>query len=274
MEDIAVELGVHRGLQDVLEHAQLRFFLGLEGAGIVEHFTVAIAQDVGRVPSAKAQEARLERRREHSLHQRLTGLEIFAADGRFVLARQLEHHGQVNGEVRCAIRERNAFHQRGVCVHHRRRDHLVVLAQRLLERFHRLVRFCGFDIGFGRSAPHRDEAAGATRLPEFADVFAQLLGKIHLALALFHVGSVDLLHIVVIKDRGAWRHRRQERFQLIEQALIEHARVRSCVVHVVLEDVPSGEDQIIESSERDEFLHLRRTAVGALAEAHGAHLCE
>src|ERR1700687_1017014 len=47
VEDISVEFGIERGLQDVFEHTELRFFLGLERAGIVEHFSVAVAQDVG-----------------------------------------------------------------------------------------------------------------------------------------------------------------------------------------------------------------------------------
>src|SRR6202451_2642360 len=38
VENIPVEVGIQRGLQDVLQHAKLRFFLGLERTRIVEHF--------------------------------------------------------------------------------------------------------------------------------------------------------------------------------------------------------------------------------------------
>src|SRR5216683_1280866 len=35
--DLAIQHGVELRLQNVLERAQLRFFLGLEGSGIIEH---------------------------------------------------------------------------------------------------------------------------------------------------------------------------------------------------------------------------------------------
>ena len=56
VENIAVQLGIKLGLQNVLQHAQLRLFLGLERPRIVEHFAVAIAQNVGRdtIRSARA----------------------------------------------------------------------------------------------------------------------------------------------------------------------------------------------------------------------------
>ena len=68
------------------QHRQLRLFLGLERAGIVEHFAVAVAEDVGGEPAAQAEHARLEAGREDGLHQRLAGLVVLAADRRFVSA--------------------------------------------------------------------------------------------------------------------------------------------------------------------------------------------
>ena len=53
---------------------------------------------------------------------------------------------------------------------------------------------------------------------------------------------------------------------------VEHAGLAGRRVHVVFEDVPAGEDQVIEPGERNEVLDLGRAAVGALAEADGAHL--
>ncbi len=78
---------------------------------VVEHLAVAVAQDVGRVPAGEAEHAGLQRRREDGLHQRLAGLEVFPADRGFVLARELEHHGQVDREVRGAVSERDPFHE-------------------------------------------------------------------------------------------------------------------------------------------------------------------
>ena len=71
-------------LQDALEHAQFGLFLRLEGVRILQHFPVAVPQDVGRVPSAQSEHARLEPRGEDRLDQRLTALEILAADGSLV----------------------------------------------------------------------------------------------------------------------------------------------------------------------------------------------
>ena len=194
--------------------------------------------------------------------------------GASFLRRKFEHDRKIDGQIRRAVGERHAFHQRRVGIDHRGRDHFVVLSQRLLERLHRLVRFGGLDVGLGRSAPHGDEATGAAGLSEIADVVAQLLGEIHLGLALLHVGPVDLLHVVVIEHGSARLNRREKRLQLLEQAVVEHARIGRGFVHVVFEDVPAGEDQIVESGERDKFLHLGRAPVGALAQAHGAHLRE
>ncbi len=45
--DVLVEVGIKLGLEDVFERAELRLFLGLERLRIVEHFAVAVAEDVG-----------------------------------------------------------------------------------------------------------------------------------------------------------------------------------------------------------------------------------
>ena len=80
MVDVAVELGVHLGLEDLVEYAELRLFLGLEVLGGVEHFTVAVAKDVGRVPAAETEHAGLEAGGEQGLHEGLARLEILASD--------------------------------------------------------------------------------------------------------------------------------------------------------------------------------------------------
>ena len=84
VENVLVKVGIEFGLQDVFERAEFGLFLGLEGLGIVEHFAVAVAENVGGVPAGDAQQARLKSRRQNGLHERLAGLEILAADGRRV----------------------------------------------------------------------------------------------------------------------------------------------------------------------------------------------
>src|SRR5437879_13650389 len=55
--DIAVELGIKLGLENIFEDPELRFFLGFEGVGIVENFAVAIAEDIGGKPAVQAEHA-------------------------------------------------------------------------------------------------------------------------------------------------------------------------------------------------------------------------
>jgi hypothetical protein len=60
VEDLAVEFRIKLWLKDMLQQTQLRLFLRLERPWIVEHFPVAVAQNVGRVPSIEAKQAGLE----------------------------------------------------------------------------------------------------------------------------------------------------------------------------------------------------------------------
>ena len=78
----------------------------------------------------------------------------------------------------------------------------------------------------------------------------------------------------MIEDGSARLDRREKRLELLEETIVEHARVGRGFVHVVFEDVPPGENQIVEARERNEFFHLGRAAVGALAEANRSHLGE
>src|SRR4029077_2625762 len=87
MEDIPIELRIQSRLQNVLQRSQLRFFLGLERPGIVQHLAVAVAEDVGRIPSAHPEQPRLEGWSEHGLYQSLASLEILTANWNFALTR-------------------------------------------------------------------------------------------------------------------------------------------------------------------------------------------
>jgi hypothetical protein len=48
---LAVQLRIEVRLQDRLEHAELAYFLALEAVGLVEHFAVAVPQNIGREPA-------------------------------------------------------------------------------------------------------------------------------------------------------------------------------------------------------------------------------
>ncbi len=54
---IAVQLGVLLGAQNIFEHARLRYLFGLEVIGVVRHKAVAITEYVGREPAAYAERA-------------------------------------------------------------------------------------------------------------------------------------------------------------------------------------------------------------------------
>src|SRR5215469_2138583 len=127
---------------------------------------------------------------------------------------------------------------------------------------------------FRRSAPDGDEPRCAGRLAEFADVLAHLLGKVHLALALLDIGPVDVFDVVVVEDGFARHYLGEEWLDLFEQIAVKDTCLGGGVEHVVFEDVPAGEDQIVETSEWDEFFDFGRATLGALAEAHGPHLGE
>src|SRR6185437_8996497 len=112
--EILIQIGIQIGLEDVLEHAELGLLLGLEGFRIVEHLAVAVAEDVGREPAGEAEHPGLEPGRENGLHQGLAGLEVLAADGRILLAREREQGAGVGGEIGSAIGIGHAFLERGV----------------------------------------------------------------------------------------------------------------------------------------------------------------
>src|SRR5690348_8255986 len=71
-----------------------------------------------------------------------------------------------------------------------------------------------------------------------------------LFLPFFTLGAVDLLYIVAVEDGFARLYGLQERLDLLEQVAIEDAGLISGGVHIVFEDVPACEDQVVEASER------------------------
>ena len=187
VRDVLVELGIQLRLEDVVERGLLALFLGLERLRIVEHFAVAVAQDVGRVPAAHAEHARLEAGRDHRLDQRLSGLHVVAGHRRFGLRRQFQHGRDVGRQVGRGVGERDALLERGVGVDHARRNRIVARLEPLLEGSQRLMHRAFLHEDFRAAAPHHHEAAAAVLLLEGADVGNELLGEVLLVLALLDV---------------------------------------------------------------------------------------
>ncbi len=102
-----------------------------------------------------------------------------------------------------------------------------------------------FDITFGGSAPDGDQARGSRGFSEVADVGTQLLGEIHFVLALFDVGPVNQLYVIVIEDSFAGLDGTEKRLDLIKQVAIKHSSLRGRGVHVIGENVPAGEDEVV-----------------------------
>ena len=196
--NVPVQLGIELRLQDVLEHRQLRLFLGLERAGIVQHFAVAIAQNVGGEPAVHAQHARFEAGREHRLHQRLAGLEILAADRRFVACATVPASPEYRRSD-SARRWRTArLHQRRIGVNHRGRDRLdrsLAAPSQMLRATDGPRSACMKD--FCRAAPdHHQTVSTSELLLEIADVFARAARPVHLGLAFLYMLAVEPLYVL------------------------------------------------------------------------------
>src|ERR1019366_1462199 len=129
----------------------------------------------------------------------------------------------------------------------------------------------GLNEALSRSAPDGNQAAGAARFLEVADVLAKLLGQVQFVLPLFHVRPVDLLDVLVIEYSLHWRDGTEPLLHFVEQVALEHARIAGSRVHVVFKNIPAGEDQIVESGERDKFVNFRRAAISALPQTDGSH---
>jgi hypothetical protein len=268
--DVLVEIGIEIGLEDVLERSQLRLFLGLERLRLVQHFAVAVAQNVGREPSRDAQHARLEGRRQHRLHEGLAGLEVLAANGCFFLLRQLNQRRNIDRQVGRAIGKGNSLAERGVGVDLRGRNADVVIFQALFKGLDRLMHAGRLQEYLSRAGPDHDYAVDG--LLEGLDVVDDLLGQVTLVLALLYVRAVQALHVILVEDSRQRLDGFQIWLELLERLLVQHLGVRGRLVDVVLENIPAGEDHIVQVRQRNKVLDQRRMVIGALAQPDGAHL--
>ena len=131
-----------------------------------------------------------------------------------------------------------------------------------------------FKKGFGRAAPDRNQAGRPRTLLEVPDIGAYLLRQIHLVLALFNVRSIELFHVIPVENCLSGLDRGEKRLHLIEELSIQHPGFRCCGVHVVIENVPTGKDQIIQVRQRDKLLHSGRAGVSAFPQTDRSHLSQ
>ena len=204
-------------LEDVVERRLLGFFLGLERFRIVQHLAVAVAEDVGRIPALDAEQPRLESRRDDRLDQRLARLHVLAGDRRLRVRGELDERGNVRGQVRRGVRVRNALANRGVGVHHARRNRRIVGLEPALEARHRLVHLALRHVDLGAAGPDHDEAIEIVVFLELLDVRHHLLGEVPLRLPFLDVGTVEPLDVVLIEHRRPRANLLQLRAHLLEQ---------------------------------------------------------
>ena len=175
------------------------------------------------------------------------------ASGDAGLLRQLRQRRNVGAQVRRGVRVRKAFADRRVGVDHARRNRRIRLAQPLLERLERLVRGRLGQEHLGAPAPDEHDASETVLRLEPADVVDELLGQLHLVLALLDVRAVQPLHVLTIEHRRKGLDRRELILDAVEQRRLEHAGRLGGLVAVVVEDVPAAEDDLIEAGQRNEL---------------------
>ena len=140
----------------------------------------------------------------------------------------------------------------------------------LFEGFEGLVDGGLLEEDFGGAAPDHDLAVGLGF--ELGDVVANLVGEVALVFAGLHFFGRKALDVVLVEDGGHGLDGFEEGPNLFELVAVEDLGSLGGVVEVVAEDVPAGEDDVVEVGEGGEVLDERGAVVGALAEADGAHL--
>ena len=81
MIDVAIEVGLVILAQDSLKGRELADLLGVEVGRLVEHKTVAVAEDVGREPTAESEVTHFQDWSKTTLDKRLSGLKVLTGDG-------------------------------------------------------------------------------------------------------------------------------------------------------------------------------------------------
>jgi hypothetical protein len=125
-------------------------------------------------------------------------------------------------------------------------------------------------VDFGGAAPDHDLAVGFGF--ELGDVVANLVGEVALVLAGLGFFGGEALDVVLVEGRWHGLDGLEERSDLFELVAVEDLGGLGGVVEIAAEDVPAGEDEVVELGDGDEVLNERSAVIGALAEADGAHL--
>ncbi len=101
----------------------------------------------------------------------------------------------------------------------------------------------GLEEDFCRAAPDHHDAVNS--LLECLNVGANLIGKVLFVLPFFDVGAVEALDVELVEDRGQRLDGFKIGLELLEKLFVEHLGVSRGFVHVVFEDVPAGEDDVV-----------------------------
>ena len=125
---------------------------------------------------------------------------------------------------------------------------------------------------FGAAAPDHDEPIELEVRLERSDVCDDLLGQVFLMFALLDVRALEPLHVALIEDGGPRADRLELRPDLVEQRRFDDACRPRGRIAVVFEDIPAGEDELVEIGQRHKLLDQRRPAISAFAQADRAHL--
>src|SRR5262249_28195062 len=122
----------------------------------------------------QAKQPRFESGSDDSFDERLTGLEVFAADRQTLIDCEFGERGYVTCEVRGAVRERNTSLERCIAINHRWRDRRVIFLHGALERFQVRVFFVRLQEYLRGGAPDHNEPLALSRPLEFVNVVNQL----------------------------------------------------------------------------------------------------
>ncbi len=201
---VGVEIGLLFGHEDRLQCGELGHFLGAEVSGLVEHQTVAVAEDVCREPSGQTEHAGADDGCKAGFNQSLAGLEVLAGDGHAGLLREFPHGGNVHRGVGSAHDEGTSFCKSSVCVAHGGSDVFLVVGLHGCFEIGELVvhLLVNGHINFGRCGPEHHHAVHAGVGLEVADVLADLLGHVPAVLDYFHIVAVETLGIVLVESGG------------------------------------------------------------------------
>ena len=274
MIDVAVELGVDLGLKHRVDHAKLRHLFGLEVVWIIEHLAVAVAENVGGVPTTETEHAGLEARGEKGLEPGLASLEVLAGDRHVLASGEFTHAGKIDGKVWCTVGERNMGHECGIRVDLARRDVLVVVAQAFFKGRDGHVDSAGFLVGLGRTTPHHDESVTVVLGAEVFDVGDEGLGLSHFVGDVLDAGAVEALYPALIEDGVHGNNALEFGRDGAEVPIFKHACGAGGLKSIRADGIPAAEDKVAQVGQRHEltdervavFFPLAQTDVGELAE--------